>query len=185
MNKVTPLSILTCDCCTSTGLIRKCRLKNCDYKMCLKCSSKYYIEGQNFKCPACRRNINNGSNCFFFLPTYLQVISKFIYKIFKKIHLSIRNQIYILNYKTYWSYLCRFIGLLFILAYIFGVLCIFRYVYHLHCGLFILGSCNDDFISEMFIIYVIIGMFISFLYFCVMGCLYTCFCGNNDDADFY
>ena len=34
MNKVIPLSILTCDCCASTGFIRTCKLKNCDYKMC-------------------------------------------------------------------------------------------------------------------------------------------------------
>lgn len=181
MNKVIPLSILTCDCCTSTGLIRKCRLENCDYKMCLKCRSKYYIEGQNLKCPACRRNINNRSNCIFFLPTYFQDISKSICKILKKINLSIRNKIFNLNYKPFCNYFCQFVGLLFMLAYIFAVLCVFRYVYHIHCELFIIGSCHDDFLSGMFIIYVIIGMFISFIYFCMLGCLYTCFCGNNED----
>ena len=79
MNKVIPLSILTCDCCASTGFIRTCKLKNCDYKMCLKCRTKYYVEGQHLQCPACRRNINKGSNCIFFLPTYFQ----FFYKCWK------------------------------------------------------------------------------------------------------
>ena len=74
MNKVTPISILTCDCCASTGFIRTCKLKNCDYKMCLKCRRKYYIEGQHLQCPACRRNINNGYNRIFFLPTYLKLV---------------------------------------------------------------------------------------------------------------
>lgn len=179
MNKIIPISILTCDCCASTGLIRKCKLTNCDYQMCLKCRNTYYIKGQNQQCPACRRNVNNGYNRIFFLPTYL----KLIYRNFNSIHSRVWNYMFNANYEPLLTCLLKFIILLLQLGYIFGVLCIFRYVYHLHCHLFILGSCNDDFISGMFILYVIIGMFISLLYFCVLGCVYTCCCGNNDEYD--
>ena len=44
MNKVIPLSILTCDCCASTGFIQKCKLRNCDYKMCLKCRENIILK---------------------------------------------------------------------------------------------------------------------------------------------
>lgn len=51
MNKVYP--ILTCDCCCSKGIVRKCQLQNCDYRMCISCRNKY----DDSRCPACRRNI--------------------------------------------------------------------------------------------------------------------------------
>lgn len=183
MNKVIPVSIITCDCCASTGFIRTCKLKNCDYKMCLKCRRKYYIEGQHLQCPACRRNINNGYNRIFFLPTYLKLVFKTIYRNLKKIKSSIHHQMRDVDCEPFCTCLFKFIVFICQLSYIFCVLCIFRFVYHLHCNLFIFESCTDDFLSEMFIIYVVIGIFISFVYCCMLGCVYTCVCGNNDEYD--
>ena len=71
------------------------------------------------------------------------------------------------------------------ISYIFFILCIFRYVYHLHCGLFVLGSCDEPFISYMFLPYSIFGIFISFVYICSLGCLYQICCIEHySDEDF-
>jgi hypothetical protein len=172
MNKVIPLSILTCDCCASTGLIRKCRLKNCNYKMCMECNSKYYIKGQHVNCPACRRNVYSRSNRIFSLPVYFK-----------------RNRIGIIRSKIkcerYAIYSGKFIILLCQISYFFFILCVFRYVYHLHCDLFILGSCNEPFISFMFIPYSIFGMCISFQYICILSCLCQICCVEHDRDEDY
>jgi len=181
MNKVIPLSILTCDCCASTGLIRKCRLQNCNYKMCVECNYKYYIKDQQLKCPACRRNIYSISNGIF-IPMYFK-------RILNKINLFKLNQICIahsnIDCERYAIYSGKFILLLCHISYIFAVLCIFRYVYHLHCDLFILESCNEPFISYMFIPYSIFGMFISFGYVCVLSCLCQVCCVEHDSDEDY
>jgi len=180
MNKIIPESIISCDCCASFGMIRTCRLPNCDYKMCMKCRNKYYLQGQHLQCPACRRNINNGYNRIFFLPTYLKIIFKTVCINLNKMKLSIQGQIINVYCEPFYECLVRFIVFICQISYIFCLLCVFRFVYHLHCNLFIFGSCGDDFLSDMFVIYVVIGMILSLVYCCIFGCLYTCFCSSND-----
>lgn len=72
MNKIYP--ILLCDCCCSKGIVRKCPLKNCDYRMCISCRNKY----NDNRCPACRREIPVKKKCCLVSNKYKYKLKYFI-----------------------------------------------------------------------------------------------------------
>ena len=184
MNRIFPERILTCDCCASYGMIKQCQLPSCTYQMCIKCRHTYYIKNKHQKCPACRRKINTPWNSIFFIPTYLKKILQ-IFKnigiVILKICINLYNQTNI-NADLLVINLFRLFVILVELFYFFLAICIFRFVYHVHCELFSIESCNHPFFSELFLLYVFVGAIISTIYICIFSCCYhTCCLTNNDD----
>ena len=162
MNIIHP--ILTCDCCAGFGLIRTCKLKNCNYKMCQSCKYTYYIKQNNTKCPACRRNIYERKYCLSWFKTFfIKIKQKFVHRNSQFINKILRYISLCCNYEMYRIYFLTFLTIIAIFFYA----CIFRLIYHIHCDIIFPFFCNEPFLSKYFILLAFFGICIAYIYYLI------------------
>ena len=174
MNKIIPYSIITCDCCTSTGMIRKCRFKNCNYRMCRTCNYKYYIQGKNKKCPACRRDVYKNNCCYLYSKkVVIKIKQKIMNTILYKFINNFQIKLCIFKYCNN-DMLNHYIAIILTISLLFFYLCVCRCIYQIHCTIIFPSFCSEPFFSKYFILLAFFGLFILLIYYLVYLFIRSC-----------
>ena len=161
MNKIHP--ILTCDVCCTKGIIRKCPLDKCDYKMCMSCRNRY----DGILCPLCRRELpvsNTKCICKQFNTYVLKKYIRDLFILFCNMDTSqpIRNYTDILI--IFLKFILFILKLFFFITFMFACRAISEL--DMHCKL--LDSCQQSFLCDNAFIFILLC-----IYGFVLLCIYT------------